>query len=220
MAREKIEKKIPSALPLYIAAGVFLVSALIVPVYHIGGFAVCCALTAVGYAVAKKKIPPRIEYIDAPEQPFATGEAALDEVLSKAQHDLTVLAALNERIPDQQLSAQIDRMEKAGEAILQQIRLHPEQARSIRRFATYYLPTSVRILTSYAELCASGARGENAKNLMSDVEKNAATIAQAFEVQLDALFAGTVLDVSAEIDVLDSMLSGDGLTGQNRIKLN
>ncbi len=220
MSREKIEKKIPSALPLYIAGGMFLLGAVLLPVYNIGGFAASVVLAVGGYAVAKKKIPPRIEYVDAPEQPFATGEAALDEVLAKAQKDLAALAVLNEHIPDQALSAQIDRMEKAGESILKHIRSHPEKARSIRRFATYYLPTSVRILTSYAELYASGANGENAKSLMADVEKNAATIAQAFEAQLDALFAGAVLDVSAEIDVLDGMLSGDGLTGQNQIKLS
>ena len=85
---------------------------------------------------------------------------------------------------------------------------------------TYYLPTAVKILTTYADLSASGAGGENAKSLMSDVEKNAGTIASAFEAQLDALFAGEVLDVSSDIAVLDGMLSGDGLSGKNNLKLS
>ncbi len=220
MSRETIEKRIPSALPWYVAGGLFLLGAVALPVYHIGGLAASIALAVGGYVVAKKKIPPRIEYVDVPQQPFATGEAALDQVLEQAQKHLEQLAVLNEHIPQPELSAQIDRMEQAGEAILEHIRRHPEKARSIRRFASYYLPTSVRILTSYAELYASGANGENARSLMTDVEKNAATIAHAFEAQLDALFAGTMLDVSAEIDVLDSMLSGDGLTGKNQIHLN
>ena len=40
------------------------------------------------------------------------------------------------------------------------------------------------------------------------------------EAQLDALFAGEVLDVSSDIAVLDGMLSGDGLSGKNNLKLS
>ena len=145
---------------------------------------------------------------------------AHEAALEKARDDLEKLEVLNARIPAAALSAQISRMEKAGAAILQQVREHPEKGRDIRKFVTYYLPTAVKILTTYADLSASGAGGENAKSLMSDVEKNAGTIAAAFEAQLDALFAGEVLDVSSDIAVLDGMLSGDGLSGKNNLKLS
>ena len=203
MAGKMVEKKIRSALPLYIAAGAFLVCAAVLPVYSLPGFLGACAVAAGAYFLSDKKIPPRVVMVPAPEDPFATGEEALDAA-----------------IPAAALSAQISRMEKAGAAILQQVREHPEKGRDIRKFVTYYLPTAVKILTTYADLSASGAGGENAKSLMSDVEKNAGTIAAAFEAQLDALFAGEVLDVSSDIAVLDGMLSGDGLSGKNNLKLS
>ena len=212
MAGKMVEKKIRSALPLYIAAGAFLVCAAVLPVYSLPGFLGACAVAAGAYFLSDKKIPPRVVMVPAPEDPFATGEEALD--------DLEKLEVLNARIPAAALSAQISRMEKAGAAILQQVREHPEKGRDIRKFVTYYLPTAVKILTTYADLSASGAGGENAKSLMSDVEKNAGTIASAFEAQLDALFAGEVLDVSSDIAVLDGMLSGDGLSGKNNLKLS
>lgn len=177
-------------------------------------------VAAGAYFLSDKKIPPRVVMVPAPEDPFATGEEALDAALEKARDDLEKLEVLNARIPAAALSAQISRMEKAGAAILQQVREHPEKGRDIRKFVTYYLPTAVKILTTYADLSASGAGGENAKSLMSDVEKNAGTIASAFEAQLDALFAGEVLDVSSDIAVLDGMLSGDGLSGKNNLKLS
>ena len=212
MAGKMVEKKIRSALPLYIAAGAFLVCAAVLPVYSLPGFLGACAVAAGAYFLSDKKIPPRVVMVPAPEDPFATGEEAPD--------DLEKLEVLNARIPAAALSAQISRMEKAGAAILQQVREHPEKGRDIRKFVTYYLPTAVKILTTYADLSASGAGGENAKSLMSDVEKNAGTIAAAFEAQLDALFAGEVLDVSSDIAVLDGMLSGDGLSGKNNLKLS
>ena len=212
MAGKMVEKKIRSALPLYIAAGAFLVCAAVLPVYSLPGFLGACAVAAGAYFLSDKKIPPRVVMVPAPEDPFATGEEARD--------DLEKLEVLNARIPAAALSAQISRMEKAGAAILQQVREHPEKGRDIRKFVTYYLPTAVKILTTYADLSASGAGGENAKSLMSDVEKNAGTIAAAFEAQLDALFAGEALDVSSDIAVLDGMLSGDGLSGKNNLKLS
>lgn len=66
--------------------------------------------------------------VPAPEDPFATGEEALDAALEKARDDLEKLEVLNARIPAAALSAQISRMEKAGAAILQQVREHPEKA--------------------------------------------------------------------------------------------
>ena len=219
MAEKMVEKKIPSALPIYIAAGVFLAGSCIFSVYRLSDLLIVSALALGAYALAKKRIPPRVVLVPAPPEPFATGEAALDEALTQAQRDLDALRDLNARIPDAALSAQIERMEKAGASILREVRAHPEKGRGIRKFVTYYLPTAVKVLTTYADLSASGAGGENARSLTAQVEQNAGTIAAAFEAQLDALFAGEVLDVSSDITVLEGMLGGDGTGGTLQLKL-
>ena len=86
-----------------------------------------------------------------------------------------------------------------------------EKARDIRRFANYYLPDAVKILTTYAKMEQQGVRGENADALRAEVEKNAAAIATAFENQLDALYSAEVLDIGADLDVLKSLMKGQGL---------
>ena len=77
----------------------------------------------------------------------------------------------------------------------------------------------MKVLTTYADLSASGAGGENARSLTAQVEQNAGTIAAAFAAPLDALFAGEVLDVSSDITVLEGMLGGDGAGGTLQLKL-
>ena len=149
--------------------------------------------------------------VEEPEKPFATGEAELDNALTKARQDLNRLKELNRAIAHPGLSAQMDRMERAGAAILKEAAQDPAKGRMARRFVTYYLPGAVKILASYAKLDASGARGENAQELRQDVEQNAATIAAAFEAQLDSLFSDEVLDITSDIDVLTGMMKGDGL---------
>lgn len=208
-----IEKKIKTARPLYIAAAVFAVCALALPVYSLWGLLVCVAATGAAYWVALRKWGTRVVWVQAPGLDFDTGEKALDQILSKAEADLKQLQALNRRISNQTLSAAIDRMERSGNAILTQVSRQPAAAKNIRKFAAYYLPTAVKVLEAYADLEALGAKGENARAVRAQVEQNAETIARAFEAQLDALFAGQALDVSSDLDVLEAMAAGDGLAG-------
>ena len=62
------------------------------------------------------------------------------------------------------------------------------------------------------ELAKQGVRGENAASIRAEVERNAASIATAFENQLDALYAAESMDLSADITVLQNMLKGQGLS--------
>ena len=191
------EKKIPSAWPLYAAAAAFLILCAVLPVYRLWALSAALAGAAVAGVLTAKLVKPRV--------------VLLDEMLARAQRDLQALHALGERIADEGLKADIRRMETAGNAILQQVAQAPEKGRSVRKFAAYYLPTSVKVLTQYAQMTSSGASGEHAKSVAQEVKQNAAIIAQAFEAQLDALFAGVALDVSTDLDVLEAMAKGDGL---------
>lgn len=210
-----MEKKVKSALPIYIAAAAFLLCAIVLPVYQLWAILVAGAVTAGVYAVADKRVPPRVVLVPVPVTTFHTGDAELDLLLTQAQENVDALGALNDRIPDEQLSADISRMESAGNSILQQVTKDARKGRSLRKFVSYYLPTSVKLLTTYADLAASGAQGANAQSMMREIKKNTGIIAAAFEAQLDAMFAEKALDVSADITVLDGMMKGDGLTGQH-----
>lgn len=213
MERPMMEKQIPSAKPLYLAAVALLALALILPIYRWWALLLCAVGAGGVYALAKKMIPPRTVLVPVPSTVFATGEAGLDKALAQAEKDLDTLAALNGRIADAELSRSISRMENAGRAILKRVAEEPGKAKGIRKFATYYLPTAIKVLTTYADLAASGAKGENAQALERDVKQNAALIAKAFEAQLDALFAGEVLDVTSDLDVLEAIAKSEGLLG-------
>lgn len=212
-AANKIEKKVPSALPIYLAAGAFLLCALALPIYSLWALVVSAAVAAGAYVLGTKLFLPRTVLVDAPAPVYSTGLQDVDEMLRQAQQQLDAIARLNVAIEHPGLSAAMARMERAGRAILAQVAQTPAKAKDIRRFATYYLPTAVKVLSSYAQLDALGAQGQNAQALMAEVEKNAGTIATAFESQLDALFSGEVLDVSSDLKVLDGIARGEGLVG-------
>ena len=77
-------------------------------------------------------------------------------------------------------------MEKAGRGIVQAVEQKPDKARTVDRFARYYLPEVVKIMSAYAQMEKGGITGENAAQILSEVRRNAGTMATAFENQLDA----------------------------------
>ena len=177
----------PSVLPWYAAA--------------LGG---ACA----AFGAAKKFCPPRVVET---EVPFHTGVDDVDAMLTEMHKQLDTLHALNEALPEPNLSAAMTRMEKAGRSIVETVEATPAKAKQVRRFANYYLPDAVNVLQQYAKLAKQGVRGENAAAIRGEVEHNASSIATAFENQLDALYAAESMDLSADLTVLQNMLKGQGL---------
>ena len=163
----------------------------------------------IAFGAAQKACPPRVvEH----EVPFHTGVEDVDAMLTDIQQKLDTLHTLNEQLPDPQLSAAMTRMEKAGRSIVEAVEANPAKAKQVRRFANYYLPDAVNVLQQYAKLAKQGVRGENAAAIRAEVEHNAASIATAFENQLDALYAAESMDLSADLTVLQNMLKGQGLS--------
>ncbi len=209
MPEKRIEKKVESAVPLYLAAAVWPIAAFALPIYRLWAVGLSALLSVLVWRLGRKLCPPTIVYLPAPEEPIRTGQAATDEMLEKVRKDLALLPQLDDFIEDEPLSACIRRMERAGNGILREVSDHPEKARQIRRFAEYYLPTSIKILSAYARM--EQQKGANDAELRREVEQNAETIAKAFESQLDSLFESETLDISTDIEVLKDMLKSDAL---------
>ena len=98
----------PSVLPWYAAALVFVVLCAVLPVYQLWALLVSLGGACVAFGAAKKICPPRVvEH----EVPFHTGVDDVDAMLTEMQKQLDTLHALNEALPDPELSAAMTRME-------------------------------------------------------------------------------------------------------------
>ena len=203
------EKRTRPVLPIYLAALVWPVGALLLPAYRLSNLLIIAGLSLAAYGLGTKFCPTRVI---RKQVPYATGSEDVDTMLSGISANLDKLHALNDAIPDPELSAAMTRMEKAGRSIVETVEAAPAKAKQVRRFANYYLPDAVNILEQYARLARQGVRGENAAAIRSEVEHNAASIATAFENQLDALYAAESMDLSADLTVLQNMLKGQGLS--------
>ena len=104
---------------------------------------IIAALSTLVYLVSSRFCPTRVQRV---EQPYATGSENTDAMLNGIAANLDALHKLNDAIPDAELSRQLDRMEKAGRGIVQAVEQKPDKARTVDRFARYYLPEVVKIM--------------------------------------------------------------------------
>lgn len=203
------EKRTRPVLPIYLAALVWPVGALLLPAYRLSNLLIIAGLSLAAYGLGTKFCPTRVI---RKQVPYATGSEDVDTMLSGISANLDKLHALNDAIPDPELSAAMTRMEKAGRSIAAAVEQAPDKDRSIDRFARYYLPEVIKLMTTYANMEKNGVKGGNADQILTELRRNAATTAKAFENQLDALYSAEAMDISTDIEVLDGILKSQNLT--------
>lgn len=208
MIMKKVHLK--SAIPIYIAAAVWLLMGLIFPklLMKIPGFLAAIVLSAAGYVVGSKLFPGRDITV---EEKIETGDAQLDRDIADGRARLERLKAVNAEIPDPGITRSLDRMTKAGDQIFRELGRDPRKVTLVRRFMSYYLPTAEKLMEQYKLLSANQVKGENIDSAMKRIESSVGMIADAFDKCADNLFKDEEMDIDAEIQVMKTMLTGDSL---------
>lgn len=204
-----------SAAPIYAAAATWLLYALLFPLYAVGQFLLAAAASAVVALIARMFCRDVTETVEIPEEPVSTGNVELDKMIAEGDAAVKTMRTLNDSIQDEKISAQIDRLETVSRKIFDYVKDHPEKLPQIRKFMSYYLPTTLKLLRSYDELSRQGVSGQNITGTMEKVEGMMSSIVQAFEKQLDSLFGDEAMDISTDITVLENMMVREGLAADD-----
>lgn len=205
---------VKSAVPIYAAAAVWLLCAFVFPFYKLLHFLIAAAVSVALYFILAKVCPTKTIQVQEPERPVETGSPAADAIIREGRQTLKTLAQLNDAIPDPKVSAAIERIQTVSGKIFDYIAEHPGKSDDIRRFLNYYLPTTIKLLKSYSKMDDQGINSGNIGSAMKNVEGMLQKIGDAFEKQLDHLFADEALDISTDITVLEGMMAQEGLTGE------
>ncbi len=151
----------------------------------------------------------RPQAAEKPEPEKAQAKAPVQE--DQFGRYLSQIRELNDRISDKQISAKIDQIEAITARIFGIVRKKPERIGEIRKFMNYYLPTTLKLLDSYAMLEEQGIEGENITASKEQISQIMDTLIKSFEKQLDQLFSSQAMDISSDIEVMENMLAADGL---------
>lgn len=152
--------------------------------------------------------------VQAEPEPKAEPQAEPQETplnLETTRRFAKVLAQEQQLMQDAQGVEELAHMQKTTEAICDWLDAHPESLPKARRFAEYYIPTTLKLLHTYNDV--QGQKGDNAESIRRDIAGILHTLNQAYDNLYDNLLSDVALDVSSEIAALQGMLASDGLTG-------
>lgn len=203
-------KRIPSATPIYLAALVWLVVGLFAPrmLLKLGTLLATAALSISAYVLGTIVFKGKTVEVRAKAD---TGNAEVDRQIEEGRASLERLAALQKSLAQTPCAQPLERMLRSGDAILSALEEDVSRFSVVRRFMNYYLPTVEKIVTDYAALVQSPAKGENIRSAMASVESSLGGVADAFDKQLDALYRDKSFDMDAELTALETILAGEGL---------
>lgn len=165
-------------------------------------------LTAEDYRAAKEAATAAAAQ-PQPEQP-ESGDTPLN--LDTARRFAAVLEKEQQLMQDAQAREELAAMHKTTTAICDWLEAHPESQPKTRRFAEYYIPTTLKLLHTYNDV--QGQQGENAETIRRDIAGILHTLNQAYENLYNNLLSDVAMDISSEIAALQGMLANDGLTGR------
>lgn len=87
----------------------------------------------------------------------------------------------------------------------------PNDIKIARRFILYYLDTTERIVTKYYQLGKAPYLSDDAKKTLQNVEQTLGMIKDTFKRQLKKLTENDVLDLDAEVKVLQNTIKQEGI---------
>ena len=155
----------------------------------------------------------------AQEAPKAETKATSAEktYMDELERTLQELYELNEQIADEGVSCRIDRIGELTAAIFRAVIESPKREPDVRKFMNYYLPTTLKLLKSYDMLEDQRYQGENIVASRKKIENVLDMLIEGFEKQIDRLYQDVALDIATDVDVLETMMAGDGLSSKGQM---
>ncbi len=162
------------------------------------------------YQQAEERSRRRQEELDSnPEK------AAIQQMLTEGGAYIRRIREINLELPAEDISRKLDTLETVTGKIFVYVEKHPNKLPQIRKFLCYYLPTTLKLVEAYRDLEKQHADSKSAGGAKEEIQGALDKINLAFQTLLDNLMQDDLLDLSADISTLETMMAQEGLTGLN-----
>ena len=228
---EKQKKKKKSVSPIYTFALTWLVLSLIFPLHKIWGLLITVALCSFTAFIAGRISAKRRSKEEATEQQERQAEEQqaqprkksygpeIDPILEEGNRALSEMGRLYMSIKDVEVRQKINEIMRITDKITQDAINDPSDIPQIKKFMNYYLPTTIKLLNAYDRMSAQGIEGENLDKSMKNINEMLDAAIVAYKKRLDSLFANQALDIETDIEVMNTMLAREGLTGGSDFRI-
>ena len=143
----------------------------------------------------------------------------IDPILAEGRRALSEMGRLYSSIKDPEVRKKINELMRITDKITQDAIADPSDIPQIKKFMNYYLPTTIKLLNSYDRMSSQGIEGENLSRSMSNINEMLDDAIVAYKKRLDSLFENQALDIETDIEVMNTMLAREGLTGRKDFEI-
>jgi hypothetical protein len=202
-----------STAPIYAAAGAWLIYCLFFPLYALWHFVAVIAVSTVVFGIFKKLFPDKIIEIEEIKKPEPKKEQSPEvaAIIAEGKLALNEMERLKGSIRNENIKSKISQVMALSDKIVKNAEKDCADIPRIKKFLSYYLPTTIKLLNAYDRMDEQGIDGQNISGTKQRIEDILMTVVTAYEKQLDALFADDAIDIETDIKVLDGMLKREGL---------
>lgn len=121
------------------------------------------------------------------------------------------LANLKSQVSSERFQGKIQRLLLILSAIKEAIAKDHSRMDDLNKFVDYYTPTTIRLVEKYLEFEKTPVSVSSLEKSKEDIEKSIETVISAYENLLGELYQEDLLDLSAEMEVMNTVLTQDGL---------
>lgn len=137
----------------------------------------------------------------------------VDPIVEEGNRALSEMGRLYMSIKEPEVKGKINELMRITDKITQDAIADPSDVPQIKKFMNYYLPTTIKLLNAYDRMSAQGIEGENLDKTMKSIDAMLDDAIAAYKKMLDSLFANQALDIETDIQVMNTMLAREGLSG-------
>lgn len=219
-------KKRSSVAPIYTFAILWILMCTITPVFRLGWLIAAVVIAGAGAYLAGRRAGKKAAKATAAEEAAKAKAAAeqpapvkksygpeIDPIIEEGNRALSEMGRLYMSIKDPEIRQKINEIMRITDKITQDAIADPSDIPQIKKFQSYYIPTTIKLLNAYDRMSAQGIQGENLDKTMKSITEMLDTAIEAYKNLLDSLFANQALDIETDIDVMNKMLAREGLAG-------
>ncbi len=137
----------------------------------------------------------------------------IDPIIAEGNRALSEMGRLYLSIKDTEVRQKINEIMRITDKITQDAIADPSDIPQIKKFMNYYLPTTIKLLNAYDRMSSQGIEGDNLDRSMKSINEMLDQAIVAYKKRLDSLFENQALDIETDIEVMNTMLAREGLSG-------
>ncbi len=135
----------------------------------------------------------------------------VQRIISEGNQKIKTIRFYSIKINNSNVRKKIEEICSVADKIIEDLRVDPKDVKAARKFFTYYLDATTRIIQRYVELSGHGLNSAELIKALQKVEDLLDTIKQTFESQLEKLLEDDLFDLETELKLLENTIKSEGL---------